>query len=51
MLHLDTLVQLGVFLVCFGVFVWLSSKAALNMRLSRQVEKKHDKDRKHDSER
>ena len=50
MLHLDTLVQLGVFLICFGIFVWFSSKAVLNIRLSRQSDKKHDRDRKHESE-
>ena len=50
MLHLDTLVQLGVFFLCSGVFVWLSSKAVANIRGSRPQDRKHDRDRKHDSE-
>jgi len=41
-MHLDPLVQWGVFLVCFGVFMYLVSMAVRNMRFGRKRDRKHE---------
>ena len=43
-MHLDVLVQWGIFLVCFGLFVYLASLAARNVRIGRKKDRKHDSD-------
>ena len=41
-MHFDPIVQVGVFLVCLGVFIFLASHAAKKLRVGRKREKKHD---------
>ena len=39
-MHFDPLIQMGIFLVCFGVFVYLASLAAKTARIGRKKDRK-----------
>jgi len=41
-MHLDPLVQWGVFWVCLGLFLYLASLAARNVRIGRKKDRKHE---------
>ena len=38
-MHFDPLIQIGIFLICFGVFIYLASLAAKTARVGRKKDR------------